>query len=34
VGVVEAPVVVVLDDDEEEINGDDINHVKIVCRFM
>jgi hypothetical protein len=32
VGVV-APVVVVLDDDEEE-NGDDINHVKIVCRFM
>jgi hypothetical protein len=33
VGVVEAPVVVVLDDDEEE-NGDDINHVKIVCRFM
>jgi hypothetical protein len=33
VGVVEAPVVVVLDDDEEE-NGDDINYVKIVCRFM
>jgi hypothetical protein len=33
VGVVEAPVVVVLDDDEEE-NGEDINHVKIVCRFM